>query len=162
TARDQELPLGRVRAAELEPWQHHQPAAADRAARTSRGPSRHARPTHQRGDAGRGQRDGAQVPAYRRHDADRGRRSRHRHARSELRGIKNYLSGVFVLQNASRGSIINQLRQIELHELPADHLATLVPRINAVTPAEVSEMARKYLPIDDMTLIVVGDLDTVT
>src|SRR5690606_3398722 len=80
----------------------------------------------------------------------------------ELRGIKNYLSGVFVLQNSSRGSIINQLRQIELHELPADHLATLVPRINAVTPAEVSEMARKYLPIDDMTLIVVGDPDTVT
>lgn len=80
---------------------------------------------------------------------------------AELAGIKNYLSGVFVLQNSSRGSIIGQLRNMELHGLPADHLSTFVQRVNAVTPAEVSEMAKKYLAIDDMTLVVVGDLETV-
>ncbi|HEX7046662.1 MAG TPA: pitrilysin family protein [Gammaproteobacteria bacterium] len=80
---------------------------------------------------------------------------------AELDGIKNYLSGVFVLQNSSRGSIIGQLRNIELHGLSEDYLSTLVQRINAVTPETVSAMAREYLPIDDLTLVVVGDLETV-
>lgn len=79
----------------------------------------------------------------------------------ELDGIKNYLSGVFVLQNSNRGSIIGQLRNINLHDLPDDYLETFVQRVNAVKPADVSAMARKYLPPDDMTLVVVGDLETV-
>lgn len=79
----------------------------------------------------------------------------------ELDGIQNYLSGVFVLQNSSPAGIIGQLRKIDLHGLPADHLETFVPRVNAVTPADVSAMARKYLSVDDMTLVVVGDLETV-
>ena len=80
---------------------------------------------------------------------------------SELAGIKNYLSGVFVLQNSNRSSIIGQLRNMELHGLPEDHLETFVQRVNAVTPQQVSEMARKYLPAENMTLVVVGDLETV-
>lgn len=80
---------------------------------------------------------------------------------AELEGIKNYLSGIFVLQNSSRGSIVGQLAYIELHGLPEDYLSTYVPRINAVTPEQVSEMARKYLSLDGLTLVVVGDLETV-
>lgn len=79
----------------------------------------------------------------------------------ELEGIQNYLTGVFVLRNSNRGSIIAQLRYMDLHGLPDDYLATYVQRINAVTPAEVSRLAGKYLPIDDLTLVVVGDLETV-
>ena len=80
----------------------------------------------------------------------------------ELEGIKNYLSGVFVLQNSSRSSIVGQLRRMELHGLAEDYLSTYVQRVNAVTPQQVSEMARKYLGVDDMTLVVVGDLEVVT
>ena len=80
---------------------------------------------------------------------------------SELAGIKNYLSGVFVLQNSNRASIIGQLRYMDLHGLPEDYLATFVQRVNAVTPEQVSEMARKYLPEEKMTLVVVGDLEVV-
>ena len=82
-------------------------------------------------------------------------------SQQELDGIKNYLSGVFVLQNSNRGSIIGQLRNINLHGLPDDYLETFVQRVNAVKPADVSAMARKYLPPDDMTLVVVGDLEAV-
>lgn len=80
---------------------------------------------------------------------------------SELDGIKKYLTGVFVLQNSNRSSIIGQLRNLDLHGLPEDHLETFVQRINSVKPEQVSEMARKYLPADQMSLVVVGDLETV-
>jgi len=80
---------------------------------------------------------------------------------TELDGIKKYLTGVFVLQNSNRASIIGQLRKLNLHGLPEDHLETFVQRVNAVTPAQVSAMAGKYLSAGDMTLVVVGDLETV-
>lgn len=79
----------------------------------------------------------------------------------ELDGIKKYLTGVFVLQNSNRGSIIGQLRKRNLHGLADDHLETFVPRVNAVKPEQVSAMAKKYLAVDDMTLVVVGDLESV-
>lgn len=82
-------------------------------------------------------------------------------AEAELEGIRNYLAGVFVLRNSSRGSIIGQLRRMELHDLPDDYLATFLQRINTVTPEQVSRMARKYLPENRMTLVVLGDLDEV-
>ncbi len=75
----------------------------------------------------------------------------------ELNGIKNYEGGIFVLQNSSRGAIINQLWNLHLHGLPASHLETYVQQMNAVTPAQISAMAQKYLPLEKMTLVVVGD-----
>jgi len=76
---------------------------------------------------------------------------------AELKGIKNYLSGVFVLQNSSRQGIINQLSFVDLHGLGDDYLRTYVQKINAVTPQQVSAVATKYIKSDDMTLVAVGD-----
>ncbi len=41
--------------------------------------------------------------------------------------------------------------------LPADWLRTYVQRVEAVTPADVTRIARKYLDPSRMTLVVVGD-----
>ena len=79
----------------------------------------------------------------------------------ELQGIKNYLYGVFVLINSSRGSIIDQLRYIDLNGLPEDYLNTYVQKVNAVTPEDVSAMASKYLKSAEMSLVIVGDMATV-
>ncbi len=75
----------------------------------------------------------------------------------ELTGIEKYVAGTFVLRNSDRAGIIGQLRFIDLHRLPADWLRTYVQRVEAVTPADVTRITRKYLDPSRMTLVVVGD-----
>jgi zinc protease len=79
----------------------------------------------------------------------------------ELAGIRKYVAGTFVLRNSSRAGIVNQLRFVDLHGLPADWLRTFVQRVQAVTPADVTRITRKYLDPKRMTLVVVGDQKTV-
>ena len=80
----------------------------------------------------------------------------------ELEGVKNYSAGVFVLQNSTRGGIINVLSYLDHHELPDSYLGNYVSKVFAVTPEEVSGIARTYLREDDMTLVVVGDRSQVS
>jgi predicted Zn-dependent peptidase len=75
----------------------------------------------------------------------------------ELKAFQNYRAGVFVLQNSSRGGIIGQLEFVDLHGLPADYLNGYVGRIYAITPAQVQDVAKKYLQDDKATIVVVGD-----
>jgi zinc protease len=82
--------------------------------------------------------------------------------REELEGVKNYSAGVFVLQNSTRGGIINVLSYIDHHELPESYLTNYVSEVHAVTPEQVSEIAREYLREEDMTLVVVGDRSQVS
>jgi len=76
---------------------------------------------------------------------------------AELKGIQSYLSGLFVIQNSSRGALINQLRFVDFQGLGEDYLKTYVQKVNAVTPAEVSKMTSEYIKPDQMTIVVVGD-----
>ena len=78
-------------------------------------------------------------------------------AADELRAVKNYLSGTFVLQNSTRAGIINQLAFLDLHGLREDYLRNYVERVNALTPSDLQAMARKYLRDEEMTIVVVGD-----
>jgi predicted Zn-dependent peptidase len=80
----------------------------------------------------------------------------------ELEGVKTYTAGVFVMQNSTRGGIINILSYLDHHELPAGYLANYVSEVHSITPEQVSEMAREYLRKDDMTLVVVGDRSQVS
>ncbi|WP_088329439.1 pitrilysin family protein [Lacimicrobium sp. SS2-24] len=78
-------------------------------------------------------------------------------SKEELQGFKNYISGIYVLQNSSRTAIINQLWFLKSHGLPMSRLETYVQQINAITPEQLSMLAAKYLPLAKMTLVVVGD-----
>jgi predicted Zn-dependent peptidase len=80
----------------------------------------------------------------------------------ELEGVKNYSAGVFVLQNSTRGGIINVLSYLDHHELPESYLTNYVSEVHAITPEQVSEVAREYLRKEDMTLVVVGDRSKVS
>ena len=75
----------------------------------------------------------------------------------ELAGIQNYLAGTFVLQNSSRAGITAQINFMDLHGLPPTYANEYVKKIHAVTPARVSEVARKYLKDDEATIVIVGD-----
>jgi predicted Zn-dependent peptidase len=76
---------------------------------------------------------------------------------TELNGIKNYLVGIYVLQNSSRTGVIGQLETMNYNELDKNYLDTYVQKLVAVTPKDVQDMAKKYLHEDKMTIIVVGD-----
>jgi zinc protease len=75
----------------------------------------------------------------------------------ELLGIKNYLAGIFVIQNSSRQGVINQLAFVDLHGLDEKYLTTYVQKIMAITPKDIQRIAQTYLLGDKMTLVVVGD-----
>ncbi|MBK9215311.1 MAG: insulinase family protein [Chloracidobacterium sp.] len=81
---------------------------------------------------------------------------------AELQGIKNYLVGIYVLQNSSRTGVIGQLESGDYNELGPNYLDTYVQKLTAVTPSDISEMARKYLLKDKMTFVVVGDKAKIT
>ena len=75
----------------------------------------------------------------------------------ELSGIQNYLAGTSILQNSTRGGITNQLEYMDLHGLPPTYASTYVKQVYAVTPQQVSDVARKHLADDRATIVIVGD-----
>ena len=80
----------------------------------------------------------------------------------ELKGIQNYLSGIFVIQNSSREALIGQLQFVDFQGLGESYLKTYVARVNAVTPAEVQKMTQDYIKPGEMTIVVVGDKSQIT
>ena len=77
---------------------------------------------------------------------------------AEATGIRTWMSGTYILQNASQAGLIGSLAERDLLGLPADWVTAYVPRVMAVSNAQIQQAAREQLPLDKMTLIVVGDL----
>ncbi len=75
----------------------------------------------------------------------------------ELKGIQNYLSGIFVIQNSNRSALIGQLENVDFQGLGENYLKTYVAKVNAVTPAVVQKMTQDYIKQEEMTIVVVGD-----
>jgi zinc protease len=75
----------------------------------------------------------------------------------ELKGIQNYLSGVFVIQNSNRGALIGQLQNVDFQGLGDDYLKTYTAKVNAVTPDDVEKITSTYIKAQDLTIVVVGD-----
>jgi len=76
---------------------------------------------------------------------------------AELTGIKNYMSGLYVLQNSTRFGVIGQLETMNYNELNKTSIDNYVREVQAVTAADIQAMAKKYLTEDKMTIVVVGD-----
>jgi predicted Zn-dependent peptidase len=76
----------------------------------------------------------------------------------ELKGIQNYLAGIFVLRNSSLTGIINQLSFIEFHGLPDSYLTNYIQDIYKVTPSDVQRLTRELIQDKKMTIVIVGDL----
>ena len=79
----------------------------------------------------------------------------------ELEGIQNYMAGTFVLQNSSRGGIINQLAFLELHELDKSYLTNYVDNIYAVTPEDVQRIMQEYIVDENMMIVIAGDVSQI-
>ena len=81
---------------------------------------------------------------------------------AELLGIKNYMTGIYVLQNSTRSGVIAQLENMNYNELDKGYIDSYIQKVNAVTPKDVQAMAQKYLSEDKMTIVVVGDKSVIT
>lgn len=79
----------------------------------------------------------------------------------EAGGMRTWLGGIFILQNASTGGLIGQIANQDLYGLPDDYLASYVDRINDVSNADISAVAEEYLQSNRMVLVVVGDLSMI-
>ncbi|MFN2454225.1 MAG: M16 family metallopeptidase [Pyrinomonadaceae bacterium] len=79
----------------------------------------------------------------------------------EIRDAKSYLTGVFPIQLETQEGLINQLVQIKMFDLPANNLETYRERINAVTSADITRVARQYITPDRVAIIIVGDADQI-
>jgi zinc protease len=79
----------------------------------------------------------------------------------EAAGMRQYMAGLFVIQNSTPGALVNSLATRDSLGLPRDWMDKYVPAALAVTPAQISEAAKNF-PIDKLTLVVVGDLKVVT
>jgi len=83
-------------------------------------------------------------------------------SKEELQGFQNYEAGVFVLRNSSPAGIIGQLNFLDQNNLPDSYLADLVKNMHNVTPEQVSAIAKNYLKYENMTVVMVGDKESIT
>lgn len=75
----------------------------------------------------------------------------------EMADAKSYLTGVFPLRLETQEGLVDQLVQIKMFGLPENYLEIYRNQIQAVTIAQVQEVARKYVRPDDAAIIIVGD-----
>lgn len=81
---------------------------------------------------------------------------------TEWVGTRTYRAGVFTLGLSTAPGLIGLLSTLDELGLPADWPNRYVPATMAVTPAQFSQSIRQNLTFDKLTLVVVGDLKTVT
>jgi len=76
----------------------------------------------------------------------------------EVKGIQNYLAGLFILKNTvSPDAVIGQLHFVDSQGMDRSFLSTYVQKVMAVTPQEIQRVAESYIVPSKMTVVVVGD-----
>ena len=77
----------------------------------------------------------------------------------ELKSVQSFLTGIFPIALERIEQIAAHIMSLKLYGLPADHWDTYRDRINAATPEQVQQIARKYVRPDDALIVVVGRAD---
>jgi zinc protease len=76
---------------------------------------------------------------------------------NELQNAKRALVASFALSTENPNAALSNATQIKEYGLPADYWDTYPEKIAAVTEADVQRVAQKYIPLDDVVIIAVGD-----
>lgn len=75
----------------------------------------------------------------------------------ELRGAQRFQAGLYLIRNQLQGAVANQLSSLWVKGMPPEFLGEFVPKVNAVTAADVREAGRKYFSSARQVVVVVGD-----
>ena len=80
----------------------------------------------------------------------------------ELENAKRSIVGGFALQLESPASVLSDMLTLKLYGFPADYWDTYPVKIAAVTAEDVQRVARKYLVMDKLQVVAVGDAAKIT
>jgi zinc protease len=75
----------------------------------------------------------------------------------ELEFSRDYLTRGYPADLETPSQIVRQLETLVEYDLPDDYINTYIPRIAAVTAADVLGMAKAYLHPDRLAIVIVGD-----
>ena len=79
----------------------------------------------------------------------------------ELENAKRALVAGFALSTENQGTALSNATQIKDYGRPADYWDTYPEKISAVSAADVQRVAQKYVPLDDLVIVAVGDAATI-
>ena len=77
--------------------------------------------------------------------------------REELENAKRALVASFALSTENQATALSNATTIKDYGFPADYWDTYPEKIAAVTAADVQRVAQKYIPLDDLVIVAVGD-----
>lgn len=75
----------------------------------------------------------------------------------ELENAKRAIVGNFALSLENPGAILQNIITQKLYKFPADYWDTYPQKIEAVTAEDVQRVARKYIDLDHLQIVAVGD-----
>ena len=75
----------------------------------------------------------------------------------ELENAKRALVASFALNTENSNSALSLATQVKEYGFPADYWDTYPQKIAAVTAADVQRVAQKYIPLDNIVIVAVGD-----
>lgn len=76
---------------------------------------------------------------------------------TELENAKRAIVGQFALQLENPAQRLNNIIQQKLYGLPANYWDTYPQKVNAITAEDVQRVAQKYIDINHMQIVAVGD-----
>jgi len=75
----------------------------------------------------------------------------------ELANAKRALVASFALSTESGSAALRNALTVKDYGFPADYWDTYPEKISAVTAEDIQRVARKYIPVDNLQIIAVGD-----
>jgi zinc protease len=79
----------------------------------------------------------------------------------ELDFCRKFLTRGYTAGFETPGQVAQQLETLFAFQLPDDYFSTVVPGVMAVIADDVMRVAKEYLPLDHLTVVVVGDRKTI-
>jgi predicted Zn-dependent peptidase len=75
----------------------------------------------------------------------------------ELENAKRAIVGSFALSLEQPQALLQNLVTLKLYSLPADYWDTYPQKVSAVTAEDIQQVAQKYLDLDHLQIVAVGD-----
>jgi zinc protease len=75
----------------------------------------------------------------------------------ELDNAKRSIVGSFALSLEQPQSLLQNIVTQKLYDLPADYWDTYPQKVAAITPADIKNIAQKYIDLDHLQVVAVGD-----
>jgi zinc protease len=77
--------------------------------------------------------------------------------KEELSGVKNYMSGIYLLRLETQDGLANQLNGMKTLGMPENYLETYVTRVRSVEEDQILAVAKKYMSSEHAAIVIVGD-----